>query len=211
VVLFNHQSSVFPFSHLEQIFEDPKDIQMLHALSDRAAEASSRKALEAAYRHEWPVTTSGPDPNGLTYFARHNHDTLVHPSTVSALHGSKHLSSHIFANAAGASLSNIDRIPSPDAESLVPQQELGTSSVQGSTHVHFEQPPIATMPVTSNLPPPSPDGLPSGNPVAPHTPIVPRQSTIHKYLVSPARKRATGDVRPMEGVVGGEGSHAASG
>jgi hypothetical protein len=136
---------------------------------------------------------------------------LVRPSTVCALRRSEHLSSHIFANAAGTSLSDIDRVPSPDAESLVPQQELGTSSVQGSAHVHFEPPPIATMLVASNSPPPSPDGLPSGNPVAPHTPVGPRQSTIHKYLVSPARKRATGDVQPMEGVVGGNGSHAASG
>jgi hypothetical protein len=210
-VLFNHQSSVLSLSHLEQMFKDPEDIQMLHVLSDRAAEASSQKALEAAYRHERPVTTSGPDSNGLTYYARHNCDAAVRPSQVSALLDSEHLSPNIFINAAGASLSDIDRAPSPDDESLVPNQEPGTSSVQGTAHVRFEQLPIVTMSVASNSPPPSPDGLPSGNPVSPHTPVVPRQSTIHKYLVSPARKRATGDVQPMEGVVGGEGSHAASG
>jgi hypothetical protein len=211
VVLFNHQSSVLPLSHLEQMFEDPEDIQMLRELSERAAEASSRTALEASYRHERPVTTSGPDSSGLTYYARHNRDSTARPSKVSALLGSEHLSPNIFMNAAGASLSDIARAPSPDDKSLVPQQELGTSSVQGSVHVRFEQPPIATMSVASNSPPPSPDGLPSGNPVAPHTPVAPHQSTIHKYLVLPARKRVTGDVQPMEGVVGGEGSHAASG
>ncbi|KAJ7824017.1 hypothetical protein B0H14DRAFT_3469631 [Mycena olivaceomarginata] len=211
VVLFNHQSSVLPLSHLEQMFEDPEDIQMLRELSERAAEASSKNALAAAYRHERPVTTSGPDSSGLTYYARHNRDSTVRPSKVSDLLGSEHLSPNIFINAAGASLSDIDRAPSPDDESLVPKPEPGTSSVQGTSHVRFEQPPIATMSVASNSPPPSPDGLPSGNPVAPHTPVVPRQATIHKYLVSPARKRATGDVQPMEGVVGGEGSHAASG
>ncbi|KAJ7817379.1 hypothetical protein B0H14DRAFT_3474701 [Mycena olivaceomarginata] len=201
VVLFNYQSSVLPLSHLEQMFEDPEDIQMLRELT----------ALEASYRHERPVTTSGPDSSGLTYYARHNRDSTVRPSKVSALLGSEHLSPNIFMNAAGASLSDIARAPSPDDKPLVPQQELGTSSVQGSAHVRFEQPPIATMSVASNSPPPSPDGLPSGNPVAPHTPVAPRQATIHKYLVSPARKRATGDFQPMEGVVGGEGSHAASG
>ncbi|KAJ7788902.1 hypothetical protein B0H14DRAFT_3503657 [Mycena olivaceomarginata] len=212
VVLFNHQSSVLPLSHLENMFEDPEDIQMLHALSDRAAEASSKKALEATYCYERPITTSGPDALGTSYYARHNRDALVRPSTVSALHGSEHLSPHIFANATGASLSDIDRTPSPDDESTVPKQEPGTSSVQGTSHVHFEQPPIATMSMASNSPPPSPDGLPSGNPVAPHTPVGPRQSSIHKFLVmTPARKQATGDVQPMEGVVSGEGSHAASG
>ncbi|KAJ7343708.1 hypothetical protein DFH08DRAFT_810266 [Mycena albidolilacea] len=212
VVLFNHQSSVLPLSHLEQMFEDPEDIQMLRALSDRAAEASSRKALEAAYRHERAVTTSGPDSNGLTYYARHNRDSTARPSQVSALRGSEHLSSHIFANATGASLSDIDRVPSPDNESLVPKPEPGTSSVQGTSHVRFEQPPIATMSVASNSPPPSPDGLPSGNPVAPHTPVVSRQPTIRQFFtLTPAHKRVPGGVQPMEGVVGGEGSHAASG
>ncbi|KAJ7681309.1 hypothetical protein B0H14DRAFT_3535844 [Mycena olivaceomarginata] len=43
VVLFNHQSSVLPLSHLEQMFEDPEDIQMLRELSERAAEASSKR------------------------------------------------------------------------------------------------------------------------------------------------------------------------
>jgi hypothetical protein len=209
VVLFNHQSSVLALSHLEQMFEDPEDIQMLRALSDHTTEAPSKKNLEASYRHERLVTTSGPDSSGLTYtyYARHNRDSTVRPSKVSDLLGSEHLLPNIFTNAASALLSDINRAPSPDNESLVSKQEPGTSSVQGTAHVRFEQPPIATM----NSPPPSPDGLPSGNPVAPHTPLGPRQSTIHKYLVSPARKRATGDVRPMEGVVGGDGSHAASG
>ncbi|KAJ7788600.1 hypothetical protein B0H14DRAFT_3503997 [Mycena olivaceomarginata] len=211
VVLFNHQSSVLPLAHLEQMFEDPEDIQMLRALSDRAAEASSRAALEASYRHERPVTPSGPDSNGLTYFARHNRDSTARPSKVSDLLGSEHLSPNIFTDAPGASLSDIARAPSPDDQPLVPKPEPTTSSVQGASHVHFEQPPIATMSVASNSPPPSPDGLPSGNPVAPHTPVAPRQSTLHKYLVSPARNRVAGDVQPMEGVVGGAGSHAASG
>ncbi|KAJ7824995.1 hypothetical protein B0H14DRAFT_3468907, partial [Mycena olivaceomarginata] len=171
VVLFNHQSSVLPLSHLEQMFEDPEDIQMLHS-------------------------------NGLTYYARHNRDSTARPSQASALRESEHLSSHIFANAAGASLSDIYRIPSPDAESLVPPQELRTSSVQGSAHVHFEQPPIATMSVASNSPPPSPDVLPSGNPAAPHTPVGSRQPSIRKFFTpTPAHKRVPGGVQPMEGVV----------
>jgi hypothetical protein len=192
VVLFNHQSSVLPLSHLEQMFEDPEDIQMLRALSDCVAEMSSKKALEAVYRHERPITTSGPEALGTSYYARHNCDALVRPSMVSTLHGSEYLSLNIFANAAGASLTDIDRAPSPDYESVVPKLEPGTSSVQGSSHVHFEQPPIATMSVASNSPPLSPDGLPSGTPVAPHTPVGPRQPSIHKFLVTtPARKRAT--------------------
>jgi hypothetical protein len=131
---------------------------------------------------------------------------------VSALHGSEHLSSSIFTNTAGASLSDIDHAPSPDTESLVPKQEPGTSSVQGTAHIHFEQPPIATMSVASNSPPLSPDGLPSGNPVAPHTPVGPCQLSIHKFLVTtPARKRDVGGIQPIEGVVGGEGLHAALG
>jgi hypothetical protein len=214
VVLFNHQSSVLPLGHLENMFEDPEDIQMLRVSSDRAVEASSKKDLEAAYRHERPVTvtTSGPDALGTRYYARHSCDALVRPSMVSALYGSEHLLSSIFSNTAGTSLSDIDRAPSPDDESSVPKQEPGTSSVQGMVHVHFEQPPIAMMSVASNSPPPSLDSLPSGNPVAPHTPIGPCQSSIHKYLVTmPVRKRDPGSVQPMEGVVGGEGSDAASG
>ncbi|KAJ7787131.1 hypothetical protein B0H14DRAFT_3505935 [Mycena olivaceomarginata] len=176
VVLFNHPSSVLPLLHLEQMFEDPEDIQMLHVLSGRATEASSRKALEASYRHERPVTTSGPDSNRLTYYARHHCDAFVRHSTMSALCGSEHLSPK----------------SSPTPLSMVPKQKPATSSVQRTSHVHFEQPPITTMSVASNSPPPSPDGLPSGNLVAPHTP------------------RATGDAQPMEGVIGGEGSHAVS-
>ncbi|KAJ7328915.1 hypothetical protein DFH08DRAFT_967300 [Mycena albidolilacea] len=210
-VLFNHQSSVLPLSHLEQMFEDPEDIQMLHELSDRAAEASSRKSLEAAYRHKWPVTASGPDSNGLSYYARHNRDATMRPSQVSALLSSEHLSPNIFTNAAGASLSDIDRTPSPDDKSLVPKQEPGTSSVQGTAHVRFKQPPITTMLVASNSPPLSPDALPSGNPVVPHTPVGPCQSSIHKFFVPSPCKHAAGGVQPMEGVVSGNGLHAASG
>jgi hypothetical protein len=208
VVLFNHQSSVLSLSHLEQMFENPEDIQMLHALSDRAAEASSKRFLEALYRHERPVTTSGPDLSRLTYYARHNWDSTACPSKLSDLPG---LSPNIFTDAPGASLSNITCKPSPDYKSLVPKPEPETSSVQGALHVHFEQSPITTMSVASNSLPPSPDGLPSGNPVTPHTPVGLRQSSIHKYLVLPAHKRASGDVQPMEGVVGGEGSHAVLG
>jgi hypothetical protein len=64
VVLFNHQSSVLPLSHLEQMFEDSEDIQMLRALSDRAAEVSSKRFLEALYRHERPVMKSGEIEHG---------------------------------------------------------------------------------------------------------------------------------------------------
>jgi hypothetical protein len=132
------------------MFEDSEDIQMLCALSDRAAEASSKRFLEASYRHEWPVTTSGPDPSGLTYYSRHNRDSTVRPSKVSDLLGLEHLSPNIFTDAPGASLSDIARAPSPDDKSLVPKPEPATSSVQGALHVHFEQPPIATMSVASN-------------------------------------------------------------
>jgi hypothetical protein len=175
VVLFNHQSSVLLLGHLENMFEDPEDIQMLLALSDCAVETSSKQASEAAYHHEGPITTSGPDTLGTSYYAHHNRDTLVQPSTVSALHGSEHLSPNIFANAASTSLTDIDRAPSLDDEFVVPNQEPGTSSVQGSSHVHFEQPPITTMSVASNSPPLSPDGLPSGNPITPHTTRLERQ------------------------------------
>ncbi|KAJ7871816.1 hypothetical protein B0H14DRAFT_3439252 [Mycena olivaceomarginata] len=154
VVLFNHQSSVLPLSHLEQMFEDPEDIQMLRALSDRAVEASSKKALEDFYRYKRLVTTSAPDSNRLSYYSRHSRDATARPSKVSDLLGSEHLSPNIFTNAPGASLSDIAHTPSPDDESLVPKQEPGTSSVQGAPHVRFEQPPIATMSVASNSPPP---------------------------------------------------------
>jgi hypothetical protein len=212
VVLFNHQSSVLPLSHLEQMFEDPEDIQMLRELSERAAEASSRNALAAAYRHERPVTTSGPDSSGLTYYARHNRDSTVRPSKVSDFLGSEHLSPNIFINAAGASLSDIDRAPSPDNEIVVPKQEPPSSSVQGTSRVHFEPPPIATMPEAPASPPRSADSSFVGNPLVPHTPGGPRQPSIRKFFTpTPAHKRVPGDVQPMEGVVGGEGSHAASG
>ncbi|KAJ7861671.1 hypothetical protein B0H14DRAFT_3445142 [Mycena olivaceomarginata] len=190
VVLFKYQSSVLPLSHLEQMFEDPEDIQMLRELSDRAADASSRTALEASYRHERPVTTSGPDSSGLTYYARHNRDSTVRPSKVSALLGSEHLSPNIFMNAAGASLSDIARAPSPDDKPLVPQQEPRDLFCAG-----FRARPIRTAAHRDHV---------GGIQLA-------ASATIHKYLVSPARKRATGDFQPMEGVVGGEGSHAASG
>ncbi|KAJ7654900.1 hypothetical protein B0H14DRAFT_3540763, partial [Mycena olivaceomarginata] len=131
VVLFNHQSSVLPLSHLEQMFEDPEDIQMLRELSERAAEALLRMLwrLRIATNGRW--TTSGPDSSGLTYYARHNRD-----STTCALQGvaSWALSTFrpTFSSTPPALRSPTSTAPPhQNDESLVPKPETGTSSVQG--------------------------------------------------------------------------------
>jgi hypothetical protein len=86
---------------------------------------------------------------------------------------------------------------------VVPKQEPPSSSVQVTSHVRFDDvPPIATMSEAPASPPRSVDTSSVGS----------HQPSIRKFFTpTPAHKRVPGDVQPMEGVVGGEGSHAASG
>ncbi|KAJ7683920.1 hypothetical protein B0H14DRAFT_3534891 [Mycena olivaceomarginata] len=84
----NHQSSVLPLSHLEQMFEDPEDIQMLRELSERAAEASFQEIFGGVVSPRTAGDHLWSDSSGFTYYARHKpRDSTVRPSKVSDLLG----------------------------------------------------------------------------------------------------------------------------
>ncbi|KAJ7720235.1 hypothetical protein B0H14DRAFT_3521010 [Mycena olivaceomarginata] len=191
VVLFRRQRELLPEAHLEEMFEDPADIQLLNDLEARSLQQASPAELELLYHQEHPRSAPPAGKPVPHYFTRSNFDHVETPSD----------------------LNQIARAPSPDAKIMVPKQEPPSSSVQGTSHVRFDDvPPIATMPEAPASPPRSNDTSSAGNPVAPHTPVGSRQPSIRKFFTpTPAHKRVPGDVQPMEGVVGGKGSHAASG
>ncbi|KAJ7702520.1 hypothetical protein B0H14DRAFT_3527255 [Mycena olivaceomarginata] len=203
VVLFRRQRELLPEAHLEEMFEDPA----------RSLQQASPAELELLYHQEHPRSAPPAGKPVPHYFTRSNFDHVETPSDLNQVPGVEHLSHGIFAGTSGASLSEIARAPSPDAKIMVPKQEPPSSSVQGTSHVRFDDvPPIATMPEAPASPPRSNNTSSAGNPVAPHTPVGSRQPSIRKFFTpTPAHKRVPGDVQPMEGVVGGKGSHAASG
>ncbi|KAJ7867004.1 hypothetical protein B0H14DRAFT_3442130 [Mycena olivaceomarginata] len=212
VVLFRRQRELLPEAHLEEMFEDPEDIQLLNDLETRSLQHESAAELELLYKQDHPRSAPPAGKPALHYFTRSNPDHFETPSNLSQVPGAQGLSLGIFANPSGASLSEIARAPSPDTKIVVPKQEPPSSSVQGTSRVHFEPPPIATMPEAPASPPCSVGTSSAVNPVAPHTPVGSRQPSIRKFFTpTPAHKRVPGDVQPMEGVVSGEGSHAASG
>ncbi|KAJ7812464.1 hypothetical protein B0H14DRAFT_3478832 [Mycena olivaceomarginata] len=213
VVLFRRQRELLPEAHLEEMFEDPDDIQLLNDLEARSLQHASAAELELLYQQDHPRSAPPAGKPALHYFTRSNPDHVDIPSDLHQVPGVQGLSHGIFADPSGASLTDIARAPSPDAKPAVPQQEPPSSSVQGSSHVRFDDvPPIATMPEAPASPPRPVATSSAGNPVAPHTPVGSRQPSIRKFFTpTPVHKRVPGDVQPMEGVVGGEGSHAASG
>ncbi|KAJ7842392.1 hypothetical protein B0H14DRAFT_3456933 [Mycena olivaceomarginata] len=213
VVLFRRQRELLPEAHLEEMFEDPDDIQLLNDLEARSLQHASAAELELLYQQDHPRSAPPAGKPALHYFTRSNPDHVDIPSDLHQVPGVQGLSHGIFADPSGASLTDIARAPSPDAKPAVPQQEPPSSSVQGSSHVRFDDvPPIATMPEAPASPPRPVATSSAGNPVAPHTPVGSRQPSIRKFFTPTlVHKRVPGDVQPMEGVVGGEGSHAASG
>ncbi|KAJ7300354.1 hypothetical protein DFH08DRAFT_1001797 [Mycena albidolilacea] len=213
VVLFRRQRELLPEAHLEEMFEDPDDIQLLNDLEARSLQHASAAELELLYQQDHPRSAPPAGKPALHYFTRSNPDHADIPSDLHQVPGVQDLSHGIFANPSGASLSEIARAPSPDAKIVVPKQEPPSVSVQGTSHVRFDDVlPIATMPEAPASPPRPVATSSAGNPVAPHTPVGSRQPSIRKFFTpTPVHKRVRGDVQPMEGVVGGEGSHAASG
>jgi hypothetical protein len=213
VVLFHRQCELLPEAHLEEMFEDPEDIQLLNDLEARSLQQASVAELELLYHQDHPCSAPPTGEPALYYFTCSNVDHVETPSDLHQVPGVQGLSHGIFADPSGASLSEIARAPSPDSQVVVPKQEPTSSSVQGTSCVRFNNvPPITTMPEAPASPPRSADASSAGNPVAPHIPVRPCQSSIRKFFVAtPVRKRDPGGVQPMEGVVGGDESHAASG
>jgi hypothetical protein len=209
VVLFRRQCKLLPEAHLEEMFKDPEDIQLLNDLEECSLQQDSAAELELLYHQDHPHSAPPAGKLALHYYTRSNANHVETPSDllqVPGVHG-------IFTDPSGASLLEIACAPSPDSQVVVPKLEPTSSSVQGTSRVRFDNiPPIATMPKAPASPPCSADASSAGNSVALHTPVGLHQSSIRKFFVAtPVRKRDPGGIQPMEGVVCGDDSHAASG
>ncbi|KAJ7797230.1 hypothetical protein B0H14DRAFT_3493959 [Mycena olivaceomarginata] len=198
VVLFCRQCELLPEVHLEEIFEDPEDIQLLNDLEERSLQHDSAAELELLYHQDHPCSVPPAGKPVLHYYTCSNADHIETPSDLLQVPGVQGLSLGIFTDPSGASLSEIARAPSPDSQAVVPKQEPTSSSVQGTSRVRFDDvPPIATMPEAPASPPRSADACSAGNPVAPHTPVV---SVLHpQVLCGDAGSQARPWRRPAHG------------
>ncbi|KAJ7300647.1 hypothetical protein DFH08DRAFT_828243, partial [Mycena albidolilacea] len=154
VVLFRRQRELLPEAHLEEMFEDPADIQLLNDLEARSLQHASAAELELLYQQDHPRSAPPAGKPALHYFTRSHPDHVDIPSDLHQIPGVQGLSHGIFADPSGTSLSDIARAPSPDAQPEVPQQKPPPLSVQGTSNARFvDVPPIATMPEAPASPP----------------------------------------------------------